>query len=251
MYDYKMLKKIVGEFLGYQRADWTAEQEEEINLCVQRGYTQFLYPPPLKDRGKSHQWRFLKPTILIDTEANVGDYDLPHDFERLTGEITYTANNTGIQEISEVSEGQIRDLRGRSATTTTSSYPTMCATRPKPHDGVDTQGWELMLWPTPSGVLTLEAQVAVIPLPLSDDRQVPYGGPHHADTILESCLSIAEQYLEDNAGVHTLKWKERLTASVDADSRTASNKLGYNGNGPMRVSRRRANRTTYKGTLYD
>ncbi len=253
MYDYNTLRNIVGEFLGYGRAidAWSVDATDQVDYCIQRGYTQFLFPPPIDGRNKrSHRWRFLKPLMTVDIVAGQNVYPLRPDFTRLVGPLTYATEDTGYRTLSQASIGQILDFRQRIDGDVTADWPTHYATQPQDHKGVDQQRWEMHLWPDPSTSLTLTAPIAINPLPLSEKLPHHYGDAFHGDTILESCLSIAEQYLDDNAGVHTAKWKERLIASVDHDSRNAPKTLGYNGNGPKDTPWNRSINTTYKSTLY-
>ena len=51
----------------------------------------------------------------------------------------------------------------------------------------------------------------------------------HAETILESCLAIAEQRMENQSGIHSQKFVERLTASVAHDKQYYTpERGGYN-----------------------
>ena len=50
-----------------------------------------------------------------------------------------------------------------------------------------------------------------------------------AEVYLESCLSIAEQRLNDDAGIHTEKFKVLLQAAIANDAAShAPHTLGYN-----------------------
>ena len=52
----------------------------------------------------------------------------------------------------------------------------------------------------------------------------------HSETILESCLAIAEQRLENSSGIHTQKFQERLAASCAMDRQLQTpDTMGYNG----------------------
>ncbi len=59
----------------------------------------------------------------------------------------------------------------------------------------------------------------------------PYGGGEHSETILEACLSVAEERRDDipmGTGAHGMAFVTRLAASIAMDSRKKPTKLGYN-----------------------
>ena len=65
---------------------------------------------------------------------------------------------------------------------------------------------------------------------LSQTNPYPLGGMQHGETILESCLSIAEQRLNDGQkGQHWQQFMTRLAASISYDRRSFTpGFLGYN-----------------------
>jgi hypothetical protein len=95
----------------------------------------------------------------------------------------------------------------------------------------------------------------VLPAMLTSGVPYPYGGATHAETILESCLAVAEQRLDDSAAVHSSKYRMCLEASVMADRRHRPQLLGYNGDrsdgrGRLTPRDRYENGVTYNGVQF-
>ncbi len=69
----------------------------------------------------------------------------------------------------------------------------------------------------------------ILPDFLSGSKPYAYGGSAHTETIIESCLAVAEQRLDDAMTVHSVQFKRLLAASVGHDRRLQPNNYGYNG----------------------
>jgi len=92
-------------------------------------------------------------------------------------------------------------------------------------------GYRLQIYPIPDAVYRLRYQMINEPDLLDSGSEVPLGGALHAETILASCLSIAEQSIFPNS---PHRYREafiaRLRASVELDrSAYTTENLGYNG----------------------
>ena len=227
---YNELQKAVGRYLGYGRnvygPDDGSDEWADIEDGIISGLRQFYAPPILSGQPVAHHWSFLRPTTAIALQAGVGDYDLPDDFGGITGDLTYPPS-TASRAVVLVSEPALRALRQNSPAT---GNPTHAALRPKTTDGSTVQGFEILFWPTPDAEGQLSCRYYVHPSALSHDNPYPYGGPAHAETILESCLSIAEQRLNDEKGLHWEKFLQRLAASIQYDLKTTgADFFGYNG----------------------
>lgn len=179
-----------------------------------------------------------------------GNYTMPDQFGGLCGSLTYDPTDNYQIEIDLTSEAKIRKKR---QSTRITGKPQLAALRPTGDtpDATDGQRFELMLWPYPGGVYTLHYRYNLLVNALTADLH-PWGGMIHSETILESCLAIAEQRGDDEIGLHNNLFKERLAASIEYDSRLmSSEKLGYNGNwDDNRLAYSRTNHVTYDGTLY-
>lgn len=118
--------------------------------------------------------------------------------------------------------------------------------------------YRIRFYPVPDKVYRLVYDQINEPAALTSS-QVPLGGDLHAETILASCLAIAEQYFIPNSP-HGYKqnYMDRLRASVELDrNATRSDNLGYSGDPAQerfidaRQGRFRPdNRVTVQGTQY-
>ena len=166
------------------------------------------------------------------------DYDLPDNFGAIQGPLTFTTN-TYYDEVPIVGEGQIRALRQGSNIT---GFPKYAAIRPIVGDGTTGQRFEILFHPAPDGTYTLKYAYTPLLDVLSSDYPYPMGGETHGETILESCLAVAERRLDDEMELHYQQFMERLRASVDLDRKANTPEwLGYNGDSSsdytsMRVS---------------
>lgn len=254
---YEQLQKIVGRFLGYGRgitgADDGSTEWADIEECIQSGLRQFYSPPPLPGKQEGHEWHFLRPTASLSLVADQGDYDLPASFGGLIGVMTFD-QETSVEVVRCVGEGNLRKLRQYKSR---SGLPQYVAIRPKITEGDSQQGFEAMFWPTPNSTDTVYYRYFVLPKSVDTDNPYPYGANAHAETIIESCLSIAEQRFEGEKGLHWEKFLERLAASVNYDQKTSrEDYFGYNGdssdisgdNGNERVLRVKVNGVYYDNT---
>jgi len=180
------------------------------------------------------------------------DYDLPDNFGGIEGDLTYAAADSGWNSVRVISEEQIRRRRmvNRGA-----SYPEVCAIRPKSgFTGANGQRFEILFDPAPNAAYTFSYRAQVLPGQLSESYPYPLGGMAHGETILESCLSVAEQRLNGEAGLHTVKFTKRLTSSISQDARAMTPAtLGYNGDpstGSQWAVLARGQRLTYNGVQY-
>lgn len=124
----------------------------------------------------------------------------------------------GPAKIAIVDEASLRQLQ---KTSPADGLPKYAAIRPRRTDGDASQGWEVVFYPTPNSTETLYYRYTIAPPPISDDRKWPYGGKQHAETILQSCLAIAEERETKQRGPATAKFMERLAASMQLDLMSA------------------------------
>lgn len=210
-YDYLMRE--VGALLGYGRNTdtWSHEQRGVADAVVQRGVRAFYTPVPLPGEKSAHEWSFLRPVKQLTTVASTYKYDLPPDFAMLDGPITYKPDQTVFyQTIDVVSELVIRE---RQVDTSTTGRPTLAAIIPSALP----RRYEIHFWVTPDAAYVLEFPCQVNPQDLSAENQYPYGGVEHSQTILESCLAVAEEEKAVRGGPHSGQYMQRLAASVSHD----------------------------------
>jgi hypothetical protein len=160
------------------------------------------------------------------TLEHSGDYDLPDDFGAVDGDFTF-APSEGSPSIRIVGEGQIRAYRQHNAGR---SRPRYAAIRPKASDGTSGQRFEVLFAPTPDIEYVLQYRYTVLLNKLTADNPYPVGGMTHAETILASCLAVAEQRGDDEKGIRWERFIERLTASISMDQKAGTpDYFGYNG----------------------
>jgi hypothetical protein len=227
--NYSELLSEIGRYLGYTRdtTAWSTEERSDVDSVIKSGLRQFYVPPPLSANETSHSWAFLKPLETLTTEIDVDTYDLPDDFGGIDGDFSYEAG-LGKQFIRVAGEGLVRNLQ---STSNSSGVPSVAAIRPKPSDGTTGQRFEVVFWKKPNAAYVLSYRKLVLMNALSDEYPYPLGGMQHGETILESCLAVAEQRLNDGTkGTHWQTFMLKLAASVMYERRSfVPGFLGYNG----------------------
>lgn len=224
----------VGLFLGYGRGAnnndqaWTTHQQAAIDSCVRSGLRQFYFPPPV-DGVSAYDWSFLKPTYSTTLLSTASVIALPDDFGGFEGRITLNSSTGQIWwPIDVVGEGTVRQRYSELPTAT--GRPLLAAIQPiKGTTQLKGQRFQLYFFPLADQDYPVQFAYYVSPDYLTGSAPYAYGGMPHAETILESCLAVAEQRLDDSSTIHSMKFMERLAASISLDRRSKPQKLGYNG----------------------
>lgn len=228
--NYAELQKEVSFYLGFGRdtINMLAQNAELIDSIIRAGIRQFYYPPILPGDKHQHIWSFLKPVSSITTVSGDYDYDLPDDCGGIEGDLTYSSSDYG-SPIKIVPESRIRELQNSNAS---SGKPYWAAIRPKSFSGNTGQRLELILYPEPDSGYTLYYKKVVLVSDLSPASPYPYGGSAHGETILNSCLSVAEKRLNDMHGVHYDDFLRSLQSSIERDRKiTLAEHFGNMGSG--------------------
>ncbi len=166
----------------------------------------------------------------------------------MEGDLTFATNDAGWIPIPVIGEAQMRIYR-MTRGATISGKPRFAAVKPNTTDGTTGQRFTLQLWPTPDAVYTLTYRKIILASQLTQGNPYPYGGMMHAETLKESCLSMAELTMSDEKGVHWDRFMERLAASISMD-RTAGQSRDYFGyNRDSSDLHERGNNTMYPRTL--
>jgi len=218
---YTELMNAVRVFLGYASDD--SVNDNEVNLYVQSGLRQFYYPDAVEGVDPGFEWSFMKPTTTIDTVADTATVALPDDLGRVIGCFHFEPN-LHVRPIPIVSEAMILSRQQQSLI---AGVPTIAAVRHKDSTGDDGQRQEVVFWPTPGTAYTLTYRYEAYASKISATYPYPLGGMKHSELLLESCLSIAEQRANDEAGVHTEKFHRML---ITATKRDLKNGATYYGN---------------------
>lgn len=232
------LEAEIGHFLGYGRgADnggttWDSYQSGDIDSCLKSGLRSFYFPPVAEGRGDAYDWSFLRPTRTLTLVSGDSTLNLPDDFGGIEGDITMTSTaSSAYYPIPVVGEGTVRG-RYASLSSTETGRPELAAVQPiKGTGAAHGQRFQLYVWPIADADYSLSFTYYIHPDALTGNSPYAYGGMAHAETILESCLAIAEQRLDDASAIHSAKFQERLAASIAVDRRLKPQLLGYNGDG--------------------
>ena len=101
------------------------------------------------------------------------------------------------------------------------------------------QEWHMRVYPFCQTATALTLNYTVIPQTLQTTGDFPLGGMAHYETILVSCLAVAEEYGDTPSSKYRELFMQRLAASVMAD-RTGmyAGNLGYNGDNSDPLGRR-------------
>ncbi len=95
--------------------------------------------------------------------------------------------------------------------------------------GTHGQRFQLRVAPTADQSYTLQFQYHISPHYLTGSMPYAYGGPEHSETLLESCLAVAEKILDNKADLHATEFQRMLKVSQDLDRRKKPQTQGYNG----------------------
>lgn len=166
-------------------------------------------------RKPPHNWTFLHKIVDITTSVNKSDYELPDDFGAWIGEPT-TSRAGG--KIAIARENHIRQLQSSAAE---NGKPKYCATRKSSIGGSSRQTTEIIFYPTPDAIETIQVEYKAIPETLSDKSQYPVGGREHAETVLASCFYVLAQRTGQGIEQAVIHLRDRLVASIVIDRASA------------------------------
>lgn len=226
---YSDLAEETGRYLGYGRTSgsWSTDQTDDVNLCVNSGYRQFLFPPPLPNEATTHTWSFLNPCANFSTTSGDVDYTLPDAFGGMVGDAMSFKTDTGYWTIPIIPEGKLREMLSAADT---SGRPAYAAVRTAAFDADVGQRYEMLLYPEPDGIYAISYRYVALPAKLSSGDPYPLGGPIHSETLLAACLAQAERLLNDESGVQQATFMRLLATSIAHDRQMhAPGLIGYNG----------------------
>ncbi len=248
---YDSLMEDIGHWLGWQRSVWTGEQEATLQSIILSGARQFYWPPPLPGEARAHSWSFLRPVATLPTVATVEDYDLSADFGGLIGDLYFSEGDDVWHKIAEAGPGAILNYRQQEWE---DAVPQFFAIVPDTADGTAPQNWILQLWPAPDAVYTLKYRYQITPEAIDSTHAYHLGNAMHSETLLASCLAVAEMRNRDGEATQQNYWLQRLAASVAHDRTFAPRHLGPYGDpraGEDLPLTRRVLPVTYNSVLYD
>lgn len=216
---YEEILAEIGDLLGYgpDEDQWTEEELKRIKRIFGSGLRQF-YAPKSHDGVYIHRWSFLRKyhEDEIGEEGEPGDgheIAAPDDFRALLGSVFINDNTRS--EILVMPPFQFQRLRMSPTYHSEIGRPIRCAVM---HDGSNGMGsYKLAFYPRPNQVYPITFEYEIDP-PKVEEGQLPAPLSEHSETILESCLSIAEQRPgEAISTIHTMKYAQALAVSIERD----------------------------------
>lgn len=225
---FKDLQADVGYFLGYGRGpdfddpDWTSDQQAAITRCVKGGLRNFYFC--------GTEWSFLRPAATLGLGSGSSHITLPDDFGGADGTIQFSAEDSSqVDELPFCPIGRV--YRATAENPDQTGRPELACIEPikgtTPQSG---QRFRIKVYPEADQDYTaVIPQYYLNPDFLTGTKPFAYGGAEHAETLLESCLAVAEKLMDDAATVHALEFEKRLAVSRDLDRRKKPSYLGYNG----------------------
>jgi len=218
---YTELQERVARYLGLASSGWRDDETLDVEAIISSGVRQFYWPPgvqpPTQDPKKPapvvtrpYEWSFLRQAGALTLDAGTATYDLPSNFNLLVGKFTCA----GIRPIKLVDEGYMRALQGRS---TAAGAPVYAAIADGTFDATLGSAKQVSFAPTPDKTYSLGYRYSIVPDAISEVNLYPLGGAEHGETILQSCLAMAELKLHDQQGPHYQRFMERLSASMRLD----------------------------------
>ena len=109
----------------------------------------------------------------------------------------------------------------RSKSTQTGA-PKYAAIRPKIPAPTTGHLHEALFYPTPDATYAASYHFLLSTDEIDDTNKYPLGGAAHSETILQSCLAVAERRIEEEAGPQNQKFLELLAASIAHDKENFS-----------------------------
>ncbi len=224
------LRSEIGFYLGHGRtsANWSDEEAATVNAVVNSGCRNFYFPKPLPGMIKAHEWSFLRPIGTFAAVEDAYKYDLPSDFGGFDGGMIIDDSSSSRKPLRKTGITEI--MRCQSENPTLTGVPAIFADGPKMTAGLMEQVFECWLYPTPNDAFTMKFRYRVNPKKLELSRPYPYGGAEHSETLLASCLAVAEKRVNDGVTfTHQNDFMERLAASISQDQARQPDFYGYNG----------------------
>ena len=217
------LKQNLGEKLGVSRtiANWSATIIADVDRILAKGLRQFYFPS-LRTKNpnapfESHVWSFLIKRASVSLSNGTNLYDLPDGFTGFVDtELAFTTSKDWSLRIVEMWR-VLEKIQAGTSMPTGITQPLLAAVEDKTFTEATGQRWQMLVWPTPTGSLTVTGRYRSEPDLISDNAAYPMGNAIHAETILESCLAAAEEFQNDATTLHRERFQALLEASVAAD----------------------------------
>lgn len=157
------------------------------------------------------------------TIAADGTYSLPNDFGAILDDFACDRSSASARVVHR----PVAWIRWRAAGSGASSgIPEAYAIQPRVFDEGVGQRHEVLVDPIPGADYTMHYRYRINPdrMDAADDR--PFGGPLHAQALLECVLAVAEERKNDGQTDHQDRARQLLAVAIDLDSRNKPRNLG-------------------------
>ena len=224
---YSDLAKSVAKFLGYDHANLTDEQKDEVDCIIQSGVRNFYYPPAMDGVDPNFEWSFLKMEGSVVTAPGVSEYLLPDGFNRFSGAIIIKdAENFPFRNAFIVPYGNVKSMLDNGHRTGVPHYAASLGVNQYGEKG---QLRKLYLYPVPDAAYTLDFSADMDFGRLSDENPFPLGGAMYAELLRESCLAVAERDTNDEEGIHLAAFNRLIVSTIARDRKASAQNFGFIG----------------------
>lgn len=224
---YSDLAKSVAKFLGYDHANLTDEQKDEVDCIIQSGVRNFYYPPAMDGVDPNFEWSFLKMEGSVVTTPGVSEYLLPDGFNRFSGAIIIKdAENFPFRTAFIVPYGNVKSMLDNGHRTGVPHYAASLGVNQYGEKG---QLRKLYLYPVPDAAYTLDFSADMDFGRLSDENPFPLGGAMYAELLRESCLAVAERDTNDEEGIHLAAFNRLIVSTIARDRKASAQNFGFIG----------------------
>ena len=212
--------------------------EPHLPNDIRHSVVQFGSDGPFYDvvnRTGNHGFTITDETLVISTPTTATFYyayiDLAGDeIVGTDSQISYTYNY-GKKALKHVNSQYIKRL-SESTAVQHIGYPEYFSIEPHTwpaSNGQSVQDFRIAVYPFPQVAMSLHMHAKYAPQALSHVNDQPLGAPSHSETIMVSCLAIAEEFGDTPSSKYRELFMQRLAASVMSD-RTGmyAGNLGYN-----------------------
>jgi len=212
--------------------------EPHLPNDIRHSVVQFGSGGPFYDviaRTGNHGFTISDTTLVISTPTTATFYYAYIDLDgsEVVGtdsQITYNYN-FGKKALKHVNSQYIRRI-SQSTGIQHIGFPEYFSiephTWPESNDQA-TQDFRIMVYPFPQQAMSLHFHAKYAPQELTNVADQPLGAPSHSETIMVSCLAVAEEFGDTPSSKYRELFMQRLAASVMSD-RTGmyAGNLGYN-----------------------
>ena len=236
----------LSRYLGYGRRYYdvsVALKQDDVFECAKSGYRQFLHRALIQDEKVPHDWSFLRLIVTTATERGTISVTLDSGFGGIIdGTIVLSGSGptTEPRPLQLISANSLQEMQYAEATvigTPNGGIPKYAAVVTLAQSPTtESAPSELWLYPTPDADYQIEVRHNIlVNAPTANDLLgvdgggtdgYPIGGMVHGETILASCLAVAEQRFRDEETTNRSRFLDLLTASVEMDKRAAADAAG-------------------------